>query len=127
MIEFDTLPGLTARITKIVYDPTLNAPPDRPFPFVYFVTIANDSEESVTIFGRKWIVNDDEGRIEVYEGDGVVGQFPRIEPGKEFKYNSYHVVAVESRAKGSFFGRTDKGRPICVQADEFRMAPPMLA
>lgn len=127
MIEFDTLEGLSAKITKVVFDPKLNAPPDRPYPFVYFVTIKNDSEEAVTIFGRKWIVTDEEGRIEVYEGDGVVGQFPRIEPGSQFKYNSYHVIKVESRARGSFFGTTDAGRAICVQANEFRMAPPMLA
>lgn len=126
-IHFDSLPGLHVVVNKVVYDPTLNAPHDRPHPFVYFVTIANDSQEPVTIFGRKWIVRDDEGRTEVYEGDGVVGQFPRIEPGKQFKYNSYHVVRTESRAIGAFFGSTDKGRAICVQVPEFRMAPPMVA
>ncbi len=126
-IAFDTLPGLTAKVTKVIYDPTLKAPPDRPHPFVYFVTITNNSKEPLTIFGRKWIVTDDDGRTEVYEGDGVVGQFPRIDPGKNFKYNSYHVVATESRARGSFFGATTKGRAVCVQAPEFRMAPPMLA
>ena len=114
-------------VNKVVYDPTLNAPQDRPHPFVYFVTISNDSKEAVTIFGRKWIVRDDEGRTEVYEGDGVVGQFPRIEPGKQFKYNSYHVVRTESRAIGAFFGSTDQGRAVCVQVPEFLMEPPMLA
>ena len=126
-VDFHPLPGLKATVTKVVYEPSLNAPPDRPFPFVYFVTLKNDSEETVTIFGRKWIVRDADGRVEVYEGDGVVGQFPRIEPGKRFKYNSYHVVAVESRAQGSFFGTTETGVPVCVQANEFVMEPPMLA
>ncbi len=126
-ITFQTLPGLKAIVTKVVYDPTLNAPPDRPYPFVYFITLRNDSEETVTIFGRKWIVHDTDGRIEVYEGDGVVGQFPRLEPGKKFKYNSYHTVGCESRAQGSFFGATEKGVPVVVQAEEFTMQPPLMA
>jgi ApaG protein len=127
VIHFEPLPGLKATIDKVVYDPSLNAPPDRPHPFVYFVTISNDSDQVVTIFGRKWIVRDDAGLVEVYEGDGVVGQFPRIEPGKNFHYNSYHVIHSESRATGSFFGTTEKGRAVCAQVSEFLMEPPMLA
>lgn len=127
MIPFEPLPGLKATINKVVYDPSLNAPHDRPHPFVYFVTIANDSNEAVTIFGRKWIVRDDDGRTEVYEGDGVVGQFPRIEPGKNFHYNSYHVIRSDSRATGAFFGTTESGRAVCAQVAEFLMEPPMLA
>jgi ApaG protein len=126
-IDFQPLPGLKARATKVVYDPTLNAPKDRPFPFVYFITIENASAEPVTIFGRKWIVKDETGRVEVYEGDGVVGQFPRIEPGKKFRYNSYHVIREESTALGSFFGTTESGTPVCVQMREFVMCPPALA
>lgn len=125
--RFEHLKGLRVAVTKVVYDPTLHAPDDRPHPFVYFITIANDSAEAVTIFGRKWIVRDTDGRIEVYEGDGVVGQFPRIEPGEDFQYNSYHVVRCESRAHGAFFGSTDSGRAVCVQVPEFLMNPPMLA
>lgn len=127
MIQFEPLPGLKATVNKVVYDPSLNAPADRPHPFVYFVTIANDSDQVVTIFGRKWIVRDDSGRVEVYEGDGVVGQFPRIEPGKNFQYNSYHVIRSDSRATGAFFGTTDSGRAVCAQVSEFFMEPPMLA
>jgi ApaG protein len=126
-IRFENLQGLRVIINKVVYDPTLSAPMDRPHPFVYFITITNDSAEAVTIFGRKWIVRDEDGRLEVYEGDGVVGQFPRIEPGRDFKYNSYHVVKTESRAHGAFFGTTDGGRAVCVQVPEFLMDPPMLA
>jgi ApaG protein len=127
VIQFEPLHGLMATVNKVVYDPSLNAPHDRPHPFVYFVTITNDSKETVTIFGRKWIVRDDTGHVEVYEGDGVVGQFPRIEPGKNFHYNSYHVIRCESRATGAFFGTTDSGRAVCAQVPEFLMEPPMLA
>ena len=123
-IDFQPLPGLKAIVTKVVYDPTLNAPEDRPYPFVYFITIQNDGKEAVTIFGRKWIVSDDEGRTEVYEGDGVVGQFPCIEPGRKFRYNSYHVVAAGAAASGAFFGETDDGEWIFTRIPEFRLDVP---
>jgi ApaG protein len=124
-VRFHRLIGLGATVDNVVYDPTLSAPADRPHPFVYFITIHNNSNEVVTLFGRKWIVQDSgcQGII-VVEGDGVVGQFPRLEPGQHFSYNSYHVVRAESRATGSFFGRTDKGRHVCVKLPEFCMTPP---
>lgn len=127
-VRFHRLTGLSATIDNVVYDPSLNAPPDRPHPFLYFVTIHNDSPEAVTIFGRKWIVRDSgcKGLI-VVEGDGVVGQFPRIVPGTSFSYNSYHVVRADSKAMGSFFGNTDSGKNVCVKLPEFKMTPPMMA
>ena len=127
-IQFEELPGLTVTVDDVVYDPSLNAPPDKPHPFVYYITIDNKSEETVTIFGRKWVIRDSGGLTQVVEGDGVVGKFPRLEPGRRFKYNSYMQVGSESRVHGAFFGATTSGRAICVQVPEFGMEPPpMLA
>jgi ApaG protein len=127
-VRFHRLIGLSATVDNVVYDPSLSAPPDRPHPFVYSITIHNDSTEAVTIFGRKWIVRDSGCKeLIVVEGDGVVGEFPRIESGASFSYNSYHVVRAESRATGSFFGHTDSGKNVCVRLPEFRMTPPMMA
>jgi len=55
---FRELAEVRVTIDKVVYVPTLEAPPDRPYPFVYFITIRNDSLENVTIRGRKWVVTD---------------------------------------------------------------------
>ncbi len=114
-------------VDNVVYDPSRPAPPDRPHPFIYYVSIHNESKQPVSIFGRKWIVRDASGETLVVEGDGVVGQFPRIEPGETFSYNSYHVIGSESVATGSFFGRTDEGKAVCVKIPEFDMQPPMMA
>lgn len=127
-MRFEKLPGLSVTIDQVVYDPTRPAPPDRPHPFIYHLSIHNHSEEPVSIFGRKWIVRDAEGDTLVVEGDGVVGQFPRIEPGESFSYNSYHVIKADSTASGSFFGHTDDGVPVCVIIPGFDMhTPPMMA
>jgi ApaG protein len=114
-------------VDNVVYDPSRPAPPDRPHPFIYYLSIHNASETAVSIFGRKWIVRDEEGDTIVVEGDGVVGQFPRIEPGETFSYNSYHVIKSGSKAGGTFFGRTDAGKAVCVRIPSFEMQPPMFA
>ena len=125
-MRFEYLPGLTATVDEVQYDPTRPAPPDRPHPFIYHVSIHNESQETVNIFGRKWIVRDTDGDTLVVEGDGVVGQFPRLTPGQTFNYNSYHVIKAESTATGSFFGTTTEGRAVCVRIPRFEMHPPMM-
>lgn len=118
------LAGLRASVDRVVHRPQLDAPPDRPFPFVYFITIHNDSPESVTIRGRKWVVTDREGQQIVVEGDGVVGKFPRIEPGGDFSYESYHAIGADSVAEGAFFGVTESGAPVFTRIPRFEMRVP---
>ena len=118
------LDGLRVTIDRIVHVPQLEAPPERPHPFVYFVTIHNDSPETVTIKGRKWIVTDADDQRVVVEGDGVVGKFPRLEPGENFSYHSYHVIGSDSVAHGAFFGVTVDGRPVFTRIPRFEMRAP---
>lgn len=104
--------------------PHLEAPPDRPFPFVYFITIYNDSPETVTIKGRKWVVTDAQAHRVVVEGDGVVGKLPRLDTGEHFSYNSYHVIATDSVAEGAFFGTTESGERVFTRIPPFQMKTP---
>ncbi len=121
---FTELEGLRATVDRVVYMPHLEAPEDRPHPFGYFITIHNDSPETVTIKGRKWVVTDEEDHCVVVEGDGVVGKFPRLETGEKFSYNSYHVIAGDCVAKGAFFGLTDDGIPVFTRIPSFTMRAP---
>ena|SRR5688572_9181751 len=121
---FTELEGLRVTVDRVVYMPHLEAPADRPHPFVYFITIHNDSPDTVTIKGRKWVVTDASGHQVVVEGDGVVGKFPRLEPGENFSYNSYHVIASDSVAIGSFFGIKEDGAPVFTRIPPFEMRAP---
>jgi ApaG protein len=118
------LEGLHVTIDRVVYVPHLEAPADRPYPFVYFITIHNDSAETVTIRGRKWVVSDSDDQRVVVEGDGVVGKSPRLEPGEHFSYNSYHVIGSRSIAEGAFFGTTDSGEAVYTRIPCFTMEIP---
>jgi ApaG protein len=58
------------------------------------------------------------------EGDGVVGEFPRLEPGESFQYNSSHTVAVDAVAEGAYLGQTDAGEPVFTRIPPFEMRVP---
>lgn len=119
--------GLRVKIDDVIYMPSLDAPPERPHPFVYFISIFNDSPVPVTIRGRKWVVVEDGGETTVVEGDGVVGQQPVIAAGEHFSYNSYHVVSRAASVSGSFFGETAAGQWIFARIPEFRLEIPTWA
>jgi ApaG protein len=123
--EFEELEGLHVEVDDVMYMPSLDAPSDRPHPFVYFINIRNDSKERVSILGRKWLVREDGyPELVVVEGDGVVGQFPEIAPGGVFSYNSYHVTRGPGTAEGSFFGETESGRRIFTRIPTFKLTLP---
>lgn len=127
-VEAEELTGLNANVDDVIYMPSLQAPEDRPHPFVYFITISNQSEETVTIRGRKWIISDTETHCKtVVEGEGVVNQSPRLAPGEDFSYNSYHVIQGDSTATGAFFATTDDGRIVYARIPEFSMNVPQWA
>ncbi len=118
------LEGLRVTIDRVVFMPQLDAPEERPYPFVYFISIHNDSPQAVQIKGRKWVVTDAEDQRIVVEGDGVVGQFPHIQTGEHFSYNSYHVIASDSIAEGAFLGTTDTGEAVFTRIPAFEMRVP---
>jgi ApaG protein len=122
---FEELTDLRVTVDDVIYMPSLDAPEDRPHPFVYFISIVNDGDEPVTIRGRKWVIRQENDEILVVEGDGVVSQTPRLESGGgDFTYNSYHVISHSSIAEGAFFGETDAGRRVFARIPEFELTLP---
>ena len=116
--------GLRVKVDDVVHMPTLEAPADKPHPFVYFISIHNDSPVAVTLRGRKWVVSEDDGGVTVVEGEGIVGQTPVIDPGGHFSYNSYHVVGSSATVSGAFFGEAAGGGWIFTRIPEFRLEVP---
>jgi ApaG protein len=122
----ESLEGLRVTIDRIVYQRLPeSASPDLPHSFVYFISIHNDSDLTVTLKGRKWVVRHDDGTSLVVEGDGVVGEFPVIPPGEKFSYNSRHVFATRTAtAEGAYLGLDETGRRIVVRIPLFKMIVP---
>jgi len=123
--EFIEPKDLRVTVDRVVYHAEFKAPPDRPHCFVYFISIHNETDIAVTIKARKWVVTNSGGEVMVVEGDGVVGQFPTIDPGHKFSYNSFHLLETNSAAaEGSYFGIDAMRRKVLVRIPRFEMVVP---
>ena len=54
--------------------------------WTYTIEIANADEETVQLLTRYWNIVDGNGQT--FEGEGVVGEQPVLEPGTAFRYTS---------------------------------------
>ncbi len=119
------VPGLTAQLDRLVHHEGGHCLPEgTPHAFVYFITIRNDSDRTVTLLGRKWVIRQEDGSQLVIEGDKIVGESPRLAPGEHFAYNSFHVTARSAWVHGSFHGVDEAGRPVHVKLKPFHMVVP---
>jgi ApaG protein len=123
MGAFIHIDGVRAVVDDVIYMPSLQSPPDKPHPFLYFITIYNDSDMTIKILGRKWIVTENNSECLVVEGAGVVGEKPTLKPGENFSYNSYHVVARSGEVAGALYG-VSNGKKFMVEIPEFRLNCP---
>lgn len=117
--------GLSVRLDKIVhrFDPS-NALHDRPHIFIYFITIRNESHESVRILGRRWILRCRNGRTHIVEGDGIGGEKPLIGPGESYSLNSFHMLETSALASGSLHGLDEHGNHILIRIAPFQLNVP---
>src|ERR1051325_6071634 len=123
--EIQEPPKLRVTVDRVVYQPQAATPADRPHCFVYFITIHNDTDEPVTIKGRKWVVTNAAGEITAVEGEGVVGETPEIPPGGSFSYNSFHLLDTpKAVAQGSYLGIDAQGRTVLTRIPKFEMVAP---
>lgn len=70
-------------------------PDNKRYVFSYFITIKNETPEEVQLLSRYWMITDGDQKTQEVEGDGVIGEQPKIEPGKSYSYSSGTVIATE--------------------------------
>jgi ApaG protein len=70
------------------YDPGRSSPQQSQWFFLYTVSITNESDETVQLMSRHWIITDGMGKVEEVRGPGVVGKQPVLGPGQSFEYTS---------------------------------------
>ena len=54
----------------------------------YQVNIKNSSSNTIKLNHRNWVIIDANGKIMNIQGEGVVGEFPVLQPGESFEYTS---------------------------------------
>jgi ApaG protein len=70
------------------YAPEQSQPFQSQWFFHYTIRITNESDETVQLLSRHWIITDANGHIEEVRGPGVVGEQPVLSPGESFQYTS---------------------------------------
>jgi ApaG protein len=73
---------------KASYLPEHSDPSSSLFVYAYCIRITNEGSCAATLLRRHWQITDGLGRVEEVEGDGVVGEQPRLEPGESYEYAS---------------------------------------
>jgi len=70
------------------YQDEYSNPAHHHFVFTYKIRIENQSEFTVQLISRKWLILDADGSVKEVDGLGVVGQQPVLEPGQVHEYVS---------------------------------------
>ncbi|MEH8018823.1 Co2+/Mg2+ efflux protein ApaG [Rheinheimera muenzenbergensis] len=60
--------------------------------FAYTITIRNHSNEDVQLLRRHWLITDANGKQTEVDGDGVIGEQPKLAPGSSYQYTSGAVL-----------------------------------
>ncbi len=119
--------GLRVTVDRLLYQRLNLEQSDKPHSFIYSISIHNDSDVSVTLKGRKWVVTHEDNSVLVVEGDGVVGETPTLEPGTKFSYNSRHIIGTATAtAEGAYLGIDNLNRRVMVRIPKFKMEVPNL-
>ena len=71
------------------YSPENSRPHQDVWVFEYTVRITNQSEQTVQLLSRHWIITDALDHVEEVQGPGVIGEQPVLAPGESFKYSSW--------------------------------------
>jgi len=100
--------------------------PDIPrYFFAYWVTITNESEIAIKLMDRHWEITDAIGKLEVVDGEGVIGKQPVIRPGESFSYNSFCPIETEfGMMSGHYQVKREDGHFIKIEIPQFQLISP---
>ncbi len=107
------------------YDELKSNPQNSLYVFSYDVSITNNSEHTIQIKRRSFIITDAFFNIEYVEGDGVVGQTPVLKPGSTYNYISFCPLKTSFGSMKGYYTATDEfGNSLKIIIPEFVLAHP---
>jgi ApaG protein len=116
--------GMAVRITpKFLHEES--RPASGKFVWSYDVEIENLSSRTWTLTTRHWDIVDSLGRRQIVDGEGVVGQTPRLEPGESFHYASGAPLSAPSGMMGGLYTFAgDNGEELIARIPTFSLDSP---
>lgn len=111
---------------RVHYLPQESAPENLRWVFAYHITIRNEGDIPLQLISRHWEittgVNDE---VEIVDGDGVVGEQPRLNPGESYEYTSGAVLEASfGSMEGHYNFRDDQGQWYRVPIKPFILSMP---
>lgn len=79
--------GVTISV-ETFYQPDYSNPLSSEYMFAYRITIENNNSFPVKLLRRHWYIFDSDSTHREVEGEGVIGNQPQIDPGKNYQYIS---------------------------------------
>lgn len=73
------------------------------YAFSYYITIENQSKDSVQLMLRHWEIFDALNHVETVDGEGVVGAKPVLKPGELHTYNSGCLLSSPYGSMSGYF------------------------
>lgn len=93
--------------------------------FSYTITISNNSSTHAVLLNRFWRITDANGDESTVSGEGVVGEQPKIMPGKSFTYSSGCILKTPLGTMEGFYEIINAdGVNLKVNIPPFRLALP---
>ena len=105
------------------YIPEKSSASARQFAYAYTVNIANRGSVAAQLETRHWIITDAQGDVQEVRGEGVVGAQPVLQPGEEFEYTSWCMIATPAGSmRGSYQMVTADGDRFDAEIAPFRLS-----
>ena len=102
-------------------------PSEGRFVFAYTITLTNRSRAAAQLLNRQWMITDGNGEVREVRGPGVVGQQPRIPPGRDFRYTSGAVLPTPvGTMHGEYEFQDDAGARFIVPIPAFALVLPSM-
>lgn len=100
-------------------------PDDHRWFFLYTITITNESQDTVQLLSRHWIITDAKGQVEEVKGRGVVGEQPVLAPHESFTYTSGCPLTTSfGKMEGTYQMTTKSGEHFDITIAPFTLSEP---
>ena len=119
-----TTNGVTVTVTPYFLDDQ-SSPKESHFVWAYQVNITNFGNSSIKLNHRNWLIIDANGKVMNVQGEGVVGEFPTIEPGQSFEYTSGTPLKTNNGImQGFYLVSQDNGEKLKIDIPAFSLDSP---
>ena len=116
--------GTSVSVTS-KYIPEQSAPIAQRYVFAYTVRIRNESEQTVQLKSRHWVITHADGHVDELRGAGVVGEQPILRPGQTFQYTSGCVLRTpRGSMRGSYQMQRADGHEFDAEIASFALEMP---